>query len=763
MTAAGGAGGTRAPGRSRTVLRIVAVIALTLWAIVLVGEGRKVETDPKFCGTSCHHEPGPRNAGVAADWHAGGHAGIACQDCHTIPLATGLRLLWATYTKTATPIAHGKATAAACSSCHEKKPAQWRIIAETAGHRDHVGVKGVDCLSCHASSTHVSQAPEKICLSCHKDEQLHKATTKGAETCLSCHSYAASPKNIKPPTTATCEKCHVDTPTLMASGGGAFVRPMRDVNDHALHGGVACQLCHNAHGIKPTPPQGQPICSKCHQFENFQVGNEQRTGPDEHRKCVGCHQPHAPNGSAISGCIRCHEKNARGLIGDSTEATVTTALKHKSCASCHVPHTWKAERSGCMQCHKEQAQLFQTRSPKEHKTCTDCHEVHGPPPTGAVCLKCHSDTKGHHVALAPERHKDCTSCHNPHAPKPEDTRTSCTKCHQNEVTQLMGAGPEGHQKESCFGCHKPHDNPMPFENVCTKCHAEKAKVVQTAGPSKHRVCISCHQRHVFRITDIGATCTRCHQNLFDANARGISTVPHKADCKSCHTFHGEPGVARDACLKCHTKVAGEFNPPNERHADCNSCHKSHTPASSALQECRNCHADKAAIAAMWPPQSAHAQECNKCHQQHDVRNKKVCADCHAPETAALASGPAKHQCQSCHPPHGAPPGQGAAWWQKCNSCHQAKVQSVQSRGPTHSECKNCHKPHEFAVPTCVSCHKDIGGKGLHAAATHTANCTKCHDPHVKSLPTRQQCLACHTNKVNHEPTAATCNTCHIFK
>ncbi len=762
MSGGGGAGGTRPPSRSPTVLRVAALVALALWSLVLFGEARKAEHDPKFCASSCHHEPGPRTPGATADWHTPGHANTPCQDCHATSLATGLRLVWQTYTKSTHVVAHGKATARDCASCHEKRPAEWRLIAETAGHREHRDLKGVDCLSCHASSTHAAAPPEKVCLDCHSADRLHKPeTAASAETCLSCHSFASSAKNIREPTTLSCEKCHKSSTSLIESAGGAPVRPMRDVNEHALHGGVACQLCHNAHKIAPTAPAGQPVCSKCHQFETFQVGGEQRTGPEEHRKCVGCHKPHAPAGSATANCVNCHAKNAKGLLGDGESTTTTTALKHKSCASCHVPHTWKAERSGCMQCHKEETQLFLTRSPPQHTACTSCHEVHGSPPTGAVCLKCHSDTKGRHVALAPERHKDCTSCHNPHAPKPEDTRTVCTKCHANEVTQVVRDGPEGHTKESCFGCHKPHDNPLPPADICAKCHGERAKIVQAAGPPKHRVCTSCHQRHEFKVTDVVATCTRCHGPLFDASARGVPSIPHQAECKSCHTFHGEPGVARDSCLKCHTKVAAEFHPPNEKHADCNSCHQPHTPASMAPAQCRTCHADKAAIAAQWPPASAHAQQCNLCHQQHDVRNKKACAECHAPEAASAGGG--KHQCQQCHPPHGAPPGQGAAWWQRCAACHSAKVESVKERGPTHSECKNCHQQHRFAVPTCITCHKDMSGKGLHAAPQHAANCTKCHDPHTKALPTREQCLACHTNRQNHEPAAKQCNTCHLFR
>jgi hypothetical protein len=319
----------------------------------------------------------------------------------------------------------------------------------------------------------------------------------------------------------------------------------------------------------------------------------------------------------------------------------------------------------------------------------------------------------------------------------------------------MRDGPEGHAKDTCYGCHQPHNNPRPPPTICAKCHAERALVVAAAGPPKHRQCLGCHDNHKFRVTDIPSTCAKCHGAMF-----GEGKVPHQGDCKSCHTVHGSPGVPKSACLQCHEKVAHEFNPPNEKHGVCRSCHQPHKPAATAQAKCATCHEAKANVATRWPANSAHAQACTGCHQQHDVRKKKVCADCHSAETQSAMGG--KHQCQQCHPPHNAPPGTGHAWWQRCSQCHENKVASAKERGPTHSECSNCHKPHKFAVPSCTSCH-NMAGRGLHQVEKHAANCTSCHDPHVKAAPTRNQCLACHTNRANHEDKAKQCQACHMFR
>lgn len=753
--AGGGGSGGRLKARRSVVLWAIACAVTAGVAIFGIRIERKVNHDPAFCTTSCHHKSESLKAGA----HALGHKDAICQDCHAVPVVAAMKLYFASPTS---PKEHGKATAKACESCHDKRPSDWRIVQATQGHREHRGAKNVDCLSCHAAGAQATEPPEKACVKCHEDQRLHKATTAGAETCLSCHNYAASAKLAKEPTTIACEKCHDDRTHLVASAGGAEPRAMKDVNAHALHGDVGCQLCHNAHGKKPTPPPGQPVCARCHQFQTFQVGNlENRKGPEEHFKCEGCHKTHAPLKSALQTCVNCHEKNAKGLT--AAGAGKTTALKHENCASCHTPHTWVAERSGCMQCHKDKAELVLARSPTQHNQCTNCHEVHGPPPSGSVCVNCHSKTKGNHVAAANQHHKDCTACHNPHAPLPQDTRGACAKCHGQQLTQVMAQGPEGHAKNGCFGCHQPHNNPRPPGDICARCHAEKASAVATAPPPKHKACLSCHDNHKFKVGDIASTCAKCHGAMFPAQSAGVAqaTVPHQGECKSCHTIHGAPGIAQAGCFKCHEKVAGEFKAVNEKHGVCKSCHQPHTPAATAPAKCASCHEAKVLIAARWPAGSAHAGACNQCHQQHDVRNKKACANCHAQEAQSAVGG--KHQCQQCHPPHNAPPGTGKAWWSRCSDCHANKAESSKARGPTHAKCDNCHKPHKFAAPSCQSCHADVTSKGLHVTAKHAASCTSCHDPHVKSDPSPAQCRSCHTNKANHEPNAKKCQACHMFK
>jgi hypothetical protein len=731
-------------------VRIVLALATLLVVVAAVGGykvHRRTQADPTFCSAACHH-----NRDLAGDWHTKGHDAVDCQKCHAYGERLGAKLWWQSLTGGQDkPAPHGKPAAQTCVSCHEKNPVEWRLVAATQGHREHRALKDTDCLSCHGKAMHTTQASEKDCLACHKDQRLHKSTPQ-AETCISCHAFAVSKKNAQKPTTLACEQCHADQKNLAASTSAA-TRPMRTVDRHALHGEIDCKLCHNPHGRKPKVQPGQPVCARCHQFETLEIGGVAvPKGPAGHRDCEKCHQPHAPLKKALDTCITCHESK----VAPKQPGPPPSALKHQSCASCHLPHSWTPQKNACMQCHEEKAAIVLAKSPEPHKACEKCHDVHGPAPTGAVCVTCHAPKKPH-VAKAPARHKDCTACHNPHSPLPNDTRGACATCHVSQLAQVVKDGPAGHNKEGCYGCHKPHENPLPGADLCAKCHADKAKAVAAAGPTKHQACGSCHQSHKFKIAEPKEACGKCHQSVLQAGGS------HNGDCKKCHSLHGEPGVQVSACMQCHQTIQAAFKPPpkNEQHAKCKSCHEPHRTAKTAPAKCASCHQPKVEVAKTWPAESAHAGECQKCHQPHDVRAKKVCAECHEKEQASALGG--KHQCQQCHAPHKEAPGTGPAWWTRCASCHQKQVAGTKALGPKHSDCKNCHQPHKFAVPTCVSCHQGIQEKGAHGVKEHAAKCNACHDPHQKQSPARAQCLACHTNKQSHQPEAQRCQACHPFQ
>jgi hypothetical protein len=755
-TASGGNG--RPPGRKPSLVMLAAVVLGLIVGLFGFREVRYVEHDPTFCSTACHHPVEPRG-----ELHHG-HKDLTCQKCHESSLGEGLKLLvQSTITKPEHPRKHGAIDSRTCTSCHENEPAKWALITQTQGHRDHHGAKDTTCISCHSPKKQGERTMERLCIDCHKDERLHKPATENAESCLSCHSFAASTERAGKPTTIACTFCHADGKlTITKAEGGE--RPMKAVNEHALHGDLACQLCHNAHGKTPRAPEGQPVCRRCHQLEIFTVGKNAPTGPEGHKRCEQCHQPHAPLKTALESCQACHEKNSTAASPDAT----STALKHQSCSSCHLPHSWKAERSGCPTCHEDKAQMIATRSPQQHGDCMSCHEAHGPPPTGQVCVKCHEKTKGSHMALAPGRHKDCASCHDPHAPSPKEARTSCAKCHLSELSQMVRSGPAAHaQGDGCMRCHQPHNDPRAAVGVCAQCHTDKAVMVSMAAPAKHRDCASCHQPHVFAVNDMVTTCSRCHGASGSASGSAGAAVldfvngPHKGECKSCHFPHGTPAIGSADCMRCHTTVEASFKAPNKQHALCRSCHQPHQPAKAAVARCGLCHGNAQVTAASWPAGSPHAGACAACHTPHAAREKKGCADCHGKEASSAQGG--KHQCVQCHAPHAEAPGRGVAWWSRCSSCHGDKTQSVKALGPKHSDCKSCHEPHSFGAPACSTCHTGLGGKGLHAIKSHATSCSSCHDPHVKAAPTRAQCLSCHTDKKQHQPDADKCYGCHVFR
>jgi hypothetical protein len=626
----------------------------------------------------------------------------------------------------------------------EQAREQMNLLLGTEGHRRHAGLVDVDCASCHQGGRPAAQtcAP-----TCHKpDHRLHPQHPD-ADSCVSCHRFSLPKQGEKPGTVAECARCHAGSDTTKKA-----------VTSDSLHGRVDCKLCHEPHGTIDAAAARD--CARCHD-----LGKDPLSGPEGHRVCKECHEEHGSKAAALASCARCHQKNATGMAMTKVAGHMaslvppgaqppTAALAHASCASCHLPHDWKAEISGCARCHEKEAVLVREKSPAPHAQCTTCHDAHETSRASAACARCHK-AEAEHRGLAPARHKDCSACHDPHASSGKAAREACASCHGAERTQLVKWGGASHAKLGCLGCHASHGDPRSESVTCAACHGEQNNLALAAPQKKHRACESCHEPHIFSAGgDVDAACATCHGSVTGAG------MIHRGECKTCHASHGSPSVTRVQCDRCHEGI--RLNKPTgaAKHAVCGSCHAAHRPANVAPATCQACHQGPAAASAAWPPGSVHAKDCSGCHPAHNVNAKPPCASCHKTEAAqAVAS---RHKCNQCHPAHKEPPGVRAAWWKGCGSCHAAEASAVKGRGATHADCQKCHRAHGSGQAACASCHADIGGKGEHHTKEH-AKCQSCHNAHASASVTRAQCLACHKNLTKHHPDAPFCQTCHSFQ
>ena len=234
---------------------------------------------------------------------------------------------------------------------------------------------------------------------------------------------------------------------------------MKNVNDHALHGGVACQLCHNAHGKKLVAAAGAAgvrDVSPVRELPDARGGSERARGAPQVRRVSQAARAARDGAAALRRLPRKEREGAdlrRAREDDGAEAQELRELPRP-------PHV----EGGAERVHAVPQGAGAAHSHAKPRETQLVHELPRHPRAAAdrrrlpeVPFRHEREARG----ARSRAHKDCTSCHNPHAPRPEDTRTSCAKCHTNEVTQVMGLGPEGHAKTSCFGCHQPHENPLP--------------------------------------------------------------------------------------------------------------------------------------------------------------------------------------------------------------------------------------------------------------------------------------------------------------
>ncbi len=224
---------------------------------------RYTQDEPDFCA-SCH-----LMQAAYSEWQKGKHSHIVCQACHHLSLLEQNRIMVAFLVKGNKPLlqSHGREKPwSACIECHGDELAPQPEKGQRGyGHALHVSLQHVDCIGCHKTALHSFHPAERVCVTCHKDREIHGA---GMETltCLKCHSFTRKSPGLLPHD--SCIACHK---AAVSSG------PMA---------GLACHQCHKPHEKKAI----LSCTGSCHEAETLSephAAYEKKNMP-----CIRCHKPH---------------------------------------------------------------------------------------------------------------------------------------------------------------------------------------------------------------------------------------------------------------------------------------------------------------------------------------------------------------------------------------------------------------------------------------------------------------------------------------
>ncbi|MGX9463049.1 DmsE family decaheme c-type cytochrome [Shewanella sp. A14] len=253
-------------------------------------------------------------------------------------------------------------------------------------------------------------------------------SSKGADTCLSCHGDEAPVQALFSGVHGSLERS--DAPMVQ----------------------LQCETCHGPRGRHKG--KNEPMISF---GENGNVSGELQD----------------------TVCLSCHQDDERMHWQDSLHADVDIA-----CASCHSIHTGSdpvlnraKQVSVCSDCHTEQkmdinkhsAHPLATDSSAGEMVCTDCHAAHGSMTDASLkqtslndtCYQCHAEKRGPQLWEHEPVTEDCTTCHNPHGSVNDNLLNQrapllCQSCHANDEHSSRAYGDDNSaftSGQSCLNCH----------------------------------------------------------------------------------------------------------------------------------------------------------------------------------------------------------------------------------------------------------------------------------------------------------------------
>lgn len=271
--------------RHKLELFLIILLICVIGAIVAKRYHKFIQEDPAFC-TLCH-----RTQEGFDSWEKSSHYMLTCQQCHTLDMLEGNKLLMGYYVKGDHTIKqnHGRIKPwENCAECHERDVNQGSLtFRESYGHAKHIFMHNTGCNQCHQGKMHQLNIVEsEKCRVCHTDKLVHGMGTTGLY-CLNCHSFRDSHKKMV--SSERCYTCH------------------SSLNQSPVMATLECYDCHHPH-VRDEKIQSQDCLGSCHSSET-RVGQHQLHLDRTELSCVDCHRPHVwriTQRGAKGLCDRCH-------------------------------------------------------------------------------------------------------------------------------------------------------------------------------------------------------------------------------------------------------------------------------------------------------------------------------------------------------------------------------------------------------------------------------------------------------------------------
>ncbi|TMQ08928.1 MAG: hypothetical protein E6J91_32105 [Deltaproteobacteria bacterium] len=468
---------------------------------------------------------------------SGGHARLACADCHR----AGLHLAPQQPCVMCHAQPHG-GTTRTCETCH--RVAGWKQVAYTHAFPPSAlpgKHQTAACLACHPAFRFAGTP--FACAACHDKDRPHEPL--GA--CSDCHSplsWAGARFDHDRPAVGfaltgrhrpvgcagchaggfrgaggRCEDCHRDPHRRQFAVAGRaehFDRPLAQMLAllAIAESGRGCAECHTTDGWRPSTItaarhagwfalRGAHAAASCR-------GCHARSIVATARACSGCHPDVRHRGRFGSDCETCHDETAWSRVTAFDHARTGFALDNG--------HAGLA----CARCHgSDGLRLAGAAAPT---ACQTCHAAPHGTQFGERCTACHTTASFHAIPPFDHAARSDFPLELRHAALP------CLSCHDARRRPVIN--------RACRTCHgDPHRGSNAFD--CSDCHrADRWRIVRfdhdlTAYPltGRHRIaaCSGCHANPTW--TGVRTDCVACH--AFDRPRS--QSHPGDITCEDCHT------------------------------------------------------------------------------------------------------------------------------------------------------------------------------------------------------------------------------------